>query len=208
MKTKLLLLVPILSLASCASGPSPHENRTQGTLIGAALGGLGGAAIGNHNQNTLAGAAIGTAAGAVAGAAIGEAQDKKVAREQAERQERAWETLVTQGVTPGCLIGMLESQLPEEVIITHIETTGLAHPLEPEDLVALSQAGVPDSLIQAMQRAPLSTSMEPVSRPLYRETVVVERHHSVRPPPIPRYHFYFRGGRGGTWGGGRGRRSW
>jgi hypothetical protein len=187
MKTKLLLLTLAVLLASPAFGQ--YENRNRGMTLGAIMGGLGGAAIGEHNNKLLAGAAIGTAVGALAGAAVGDSVDANVAREQAYRQQMYHQHVRSQGVTVNGVISMVQSRLSDDVIITHIHSNGLAYRPQPNDLIMLSQSGVSDRVIRAMQTAPLASAAPPPA-PVYRDRVVVEEHYYVRPYPYPRHYYH------------------
>lgn len=78
MKTKVLTSLTAsaaLLFASCAAGP----NTQRGALTGAAVGGVGGAILGNNlgDGNAVRGAAIGAGVGALGGAAIGNQQDQR-----------------------------------------------------------------------------------------------------------------------------------
>ncbi len=190
MKTKLLLLALAVSLTTPSYGQSPYENRNLGMTMGALMGGLGGAAIGDHNNRVWTGAAIGTAVGALTGAAVGDSVDTNIARERAYRQQAYEQQRLRQSVTVHGVISMAQSGLSEDVIITHIQTTGLAHRLQPNDLVLLSQSGVSDRVIRAMQTAPLAASPAPASAPVTRDRVIVEQHHYVRPYHYPRYYYH------------------
>ena len=91
-KVKLLILAVIsLGVVSCAG---PNAN------MGAALGGLGGAAvggiIGHQSGRGLEGAAIGGATGAVAGGLIGNSQDQRN-RERAYYENQQQQQYQNQG---------------------------------------------------------------------------------------------------------------
>jgi outer membrane protein with glycine zipper len=73
MKTFILNAMAVVSLASCATGPSAQSGSVIGGLGGAAVGGI----IGNQSGRGLEGAAIGAGLGALAGNAIGNSQDQR-----------------------------------------------------------------------------------------------------------------------------------
>jgi len=73
MKTFILSMMTVVSLASCATGPSAQTGSVIGGLGGAAAGGI----IGSQSGRGLEGAAIGAGLGALAGNAIGNAQDQR-----------------------------------------------------------------------------------------------------------------------------------
>ena len=88
-------------------------------------------------------------------------------------------------VTVPDVITMSQSRLSDPVIITQIQTRGVAQRLQAPDLITLSNAGVSDAVIQAMQTAQLSTAPIAAPMPVYRDRVIVEEHYVV-PRPYPR----------------------
>lgn len=78
---KSLTFITLLSatvLGTSCQNYGPNANR--GAAIGAGVGAVGGAIIGNQSGRALEGAAIGAGVGAVGGGAIGHAQDQENAR--------------------------------------------------------------------------------------------------------------------------------
>jgi hypothetical protein len=167
-------------------GQSPYQHRNQGLTIGALMGALTGAAIGDRNNEALAGAAIGTAVGALAGAAIGDSVDTDIARQEAYRQ-RQYSYQVSQAATIDQVISMSRAGVSDSVIATHIHTHGVAYRLQPNDLIVLKQSGVSDPVIQAMQTARLASVPAPAPAPVYRDRVIVEEHYYVAPRYYPAY---------------------
>ncbi len=82
----------VAGLAGCSSGVAPSST-VSGAGKGAAIGGLGGAVIGNNSSmGTGAGLVGGAAAGALVGGIIGMVQDAKDRKEQDRlSQERAYQ---------------------------------------------------------------------------------------------------------------------
>jgi len=67
-------VVAVLVLASCSNvGPNTQRGAAIGALGGAAVGGV----IGHQSGHTAEGAALGAVGGAVVGGAVGNAQDKE-----------------------------------------------------------------------------------------------------------------------------------
>jgi surface antigen len=87
-------MASVLGLAACENaGP----NETGGTAIGAATGGILGAAIaGPHNA--LAGAVFGAAAGGLVGNAIGKDMDERDRERMREAQQRAYTAPIGQPI--------------------------------------------------------------------------------------------------------------
>ncbi len=183
MKAKCLWLI-LIALSGLGCQSSNYAER--GTAIGALTGALTGAAIGKNNGNTGAGAVIGSAVGALAGTAIGEGIDADIARNNAIIQERLGRQLAG-AVAVDDVITMTQANLSDGVIITHIRANGVANPPRPEDLITLSNAGVSDTVIKAMQTAPPPIPPAPSSVPTRRSPVIVEEHHYIT-PSFPRPH--------------------
>lgn len=180
MKAKLLLLVSVLSLpAGVGLGQSPYYHRDRGLGLGALVGAVTGGAIGNNNGQTLEGALIGGAVGAFAGAAIGDSVDTDIARNNAVYEQRLARQM-SQAVSVADVITMTQSRLSDSVIVTHIRTYGVAARPQANDLILLSNAGVSEAVINAMQTAPLAVA-EPAPPPAYRNVIVREHYYA---PPV------------------------
>ncbi len=76
---KLLGLIPVLLLAACANNPQG------GAILGAAVGGGTGAAVG-HSVGGRDGAILGGVIGAAAGAAVGHSQSGTVQQQSSHDQ--------------------------------------------------------------------------------------------------------------------------
>jgi len=184
MKTQMATIVLFGLLPILASGCRSPYYADQGAAFGALTGGLAGAAIGEHNNNPLAGAAIGTAVGALTGATVGNAIDQDVARTQAEI-ERQMGRRMEGAVTVPDVIAMTQAGLSESVIAAHIRANGVAQRPTAGDLVALSNAGVREQTILAMQQTPpAGVLVSPRPAP----PVIVEEYHYGPPPYFHGYH--------------------
>jgi hypothetical protein len=180
---------------SVASGQSPYEHRNRGIGIGALMGALTGGAIGDGNGEAAAGAAIGAVVGGLTGAAIGDSVDRDIAYNRAVTQQQL-NARLSRAVSPQVAIEMTQSRLADSVIITHIQSNGVPYRPQTADLIAMSNAGVSEGVIRAMQTAPLATAPTPV----YRENVIVERVDVVAPRvhyvapryvyPVPHPHYH------------------
>lgn len=190
MKTTSAVALLVLSLlASLARGQSPYEYRNGGAVVGGLMGAVTGGALGNAKGKTLPGALIGGAVGALAGAAVGDSIDTKVAHNNAVYEQRlAAQAQATQAVSLPDVMSMSQARLSDNVIITQIRTRGVLARPQPNDLITLSQAGVSDAVIAAMQTAPLATvSAVP---PVYPTRVVEQRVYVAPPYPPPVYFYY------------------
>lgn len=184
-------------IVACIGCRSPYYAE-RGAALGAITGALAGAAIGEGNGDAVSGAAIGTAVGTLAGSTIGESIDREVAESQALIEARLGRQL-SGAVSVADVVSMSSASLSENVIATHIRANGVARPPTVDDLIAMRNAGVSDTVIQAMQTAP---SPAPPSPP---PPVVVEEHHFFEPAWHPGFHgpppWPRRGrGRGVQWG--------
>lgn len=196
-------LVSMLLVCFTAGCKSPYH-ADKGAAVGGLTGAAVGAAIGEHNDNPLAGALIGGAVGMITGNAIGESIDEDIARNNAIIEERMGRRLA--GATRlEDVVAMTQAGLGDQVIVTHIQSHGVVQPPSAQDLIFLKQQGVSDVVINALQNQPPITA-EQVATP--GQPVVVEEHHYVQPayygppPPSYRYHrHYYPRRRGGVhWG--------
>jgi hypothetical protein len=196
MKSTPLILLLAVALAGCQS----PRYADRGAALGALTGAVAGGAIGRHNNQTAAGALIGTAVGALAGAAVGDTIDADIARNNALIEQRLGRHLAG-AVTLNDVVALTQAGLSDDVIITHIRANGMAERAGPENLIALSQMGVTDPVLHALQTTPPPAPPPPpvVDHPRH---VVVQEYHYGPPPPPWYYGHYHRGGRGSRvhWG--------
>jgi hypothetical protein len=162
----------LFALAACGCN-SPYRS-DKGALIGG-LGGAGlGAIVGNAVGNTGAGAAIGAGVGALSGAAIGGSLDDID------------------------VISMTRAGVSEDVMVTFIQSHGMATPLQAQDLIALQQQGVSPRVMQAMQAPPVAAPQAAA----YAAPVMVPQPYVVPAPvyyPAPCYYRPYPR-RGVSWG--------
>lgn len=181
-------LAAVGMLAAAAVGCRSPYYADQGALLGGLAGAGVGAAIGEHNDNPLAGAAIGAVVGTLTGAAIGDNIDHDVARNNAIIEQRMGQRLAGAVSIPQ-VVSMTRAGLSDDVIITHIQANGVAQRPQTGDLIALKEQGVSDRVINAMQsQAPIAYATPlPPPRPT---PVIVEEYYYGHPyyyPPPPCY---------------------
>ncbi len=180
MNAKLLVLLSVLSLLpSLGWSQSPYYHRNRGLGLGAVVGAVTGGAIGNNNGETVEGALIGGAVGALAGAAIGDSVDTDIARNNAVYEQRLARQM-SQAVSIQDVITMSQSRLSDNVIVTHIRTYGVAARPQANDLILMSNAGVSEAVIGALQTAPLAVA-PPAPVPEYPNVIVREHYYG---PPV------------------------
>ncbi|TWT73194.1 glycine zipper domain-containing protein [Allorhodopirellula solitaria] len=178
------------------SAPSAQaQNNTQrGATLGGLTGAIAGAIIGENNDEAGAGAAIGGAIGVVAGGLLGNANDKDAAyqsqqyaqQRQIQQQQMATTTYTPQTVPTGAVsysdvIAMCRSGVSQTVIMNQISTRGLQRRPAVSDIISLHEQGVNETIISAMQQAPLASQI--TGGNTTSTTTVVETPVYVTPPP-------------------------
>jgi len=176
-----------------------QRGATLGGLAGAAAGGL----IGDHNGKAGAGAVIGGLVGAVAGGVLGDASDKENAFRQQQyyyqqQQQQQQQMVPMQGVvTVSDVISMSRGGLSDHVIINQVQRRGFAQQLQVSDIIALHQQGVSESVITALQSAPIGGQVAArPAPPMVHEQIItpapiiVREHHVLPHYPPPRYYYY------------------
>jgi hypothetical protein len=173
---------------ACAGCKSPYY-ADQGALFGGLTGAGVGALVGDSVGEAGAGAAIGAGVGALTGAAVGSSLDEIDARNRAQIAQQLGRPVSSGAVTVEEVIAMSQAGVAEPLIASHIRNNGVVAPPTTDDLLRLSSAGVPTSVIQAMQSPPRPVAVAPAPTP-----VIVEEYH-YGPPPYyyhPHDHFHYR----------------
>ena len=165
-----LLLLP-LAFSGCQSPYYGDRLAAAGGLTGAGLGAI----VGNQTGDAGEGAVVGAALGALTGAVVGQGLD-----EVAQQNRAAIAGQLGRQVSPGAatipeVISMHRAGVDPQLIRGYVETSGLAAPLGSNDVIALTQEGVPTDVIQTMQRVAAAPPAPP-------QTAVV--HEPYYPPPV------------------------
>ena len=154
-----LTLVCLSAVFVANASPVQAQNRQRGTVLGGLTGAAAGAIIGENSGEAGAGAAIGGLVGAVAGSALGDARDQEMQHYYAAQQQRlAYQQqyrqhyVQTQAVSLQDIVSMARSGISDGVIITQIQNRGLQNPVQVNEIVYLSQNGVSENVIRAMQQ--------------------------------------------------------
>lgn len=158
-------------------------SKQRGVVLGGLTGAAAGAIIGENSDEPGAGAAIGGVVGAIAGSMLGNAEDQRARAYYAHQQQQAYtqqQYRMTQSVAFGDVIAMARSGVSDDVIITAIQQRGLQRPLEVADIVHLSQNGVCDNVIRAMQQIGSGPVAAPVVVARPSPTVVIQSAPAVR----------------------------
>ncbi len=136
------------SLLGCQSPYASDRLAGAGALLGAGTGAI----IGSHGGHAAEGALIGAAVGGVGGAVTGNAIDNAEARNRAVIESRMGRPLSAGAVTLDDIVAMTRSGVPEEVIVSHLESRGMAQPVTPNDSIIMQQQGVSPRVQLAAQR--------------------------------------------------------
>jgi outer membrane lipoprotein SlyB len=212
-------------ISSCMVGSAHAQSQTR---EGAALGGIAGAVIGgivgHQNDEVAEGALIGGAVGAITGGVIGNARQKAQQQQvyapppptvyRSNVQTRTSVPYYTSTTTvPGRkpvsiadVITMTRSGVNDGVILNQIHTNGVISNPEVNEVVLMSQQGVSNVVITAMQQAnvgsgaavttyataPSTVIVEEtapviVTRPVYQQPVYIHHHRAPQP-------YYYRRG--------------
>jgi hypothetical protein len=164
--TKAALAVAILTVSvGCEQLPGTHQQQ------GAAIGGLGGAAVGaaiGGEHHRLLGALLGGALGAGGGYLIGANSDRitgqdTAAAEQANRNAQARPATAQDAlnattadlngdgfVTMDEVVAMKQAGLPDQAIVERLHATGQVFELTPEQQRFLADRGVSQNVIGQM----------------------------------------------------------
>lgn len=211
-----------LAIVALASNTGVAQSRTQnGATVGGVTGAVIGGIIGHQNDEVPEGALIGGAVGAIAGGLLGRAQENDLARQryyqqQAYRQQQQQQhvyaqqqAVVNSGISMTDVINMSRSGVSESLILSQMQSRGVQRRLEVNEIIALHQQGVSDTVIGAMQAAPLASQRTVATQP----SVIVEQHPDVivrerpviyrsspviveeRYHPYPVYRHYYHGPR-------------
>lgn len=179
-----------------------QHNTQRGATFGGITGAIAGAIIGDNNNEAGAGAAIGGAIGAVAGGILGNAADKDTALRQQQyyaAQQRVATPVYSQPIQTGAVsyndvIAMSRSGVGESVILNQIHTRGVQRQPVVSDIISLHQQGVSETVIAAMQQAPLGSQMPSGQAFPSHGTTIVETPVYIQPRietyPVPVYRTY------------------
>jgi len=186
------LTIAVLLIPEVADGQVYQQ---RGSVMGGLTGAAAGAAIGEHNDNPLAGALIGGAVGLMTGAAMGNARDREVAQSRAYYQYQQQQS-IARSVSPQDVVAMTQNGVSDAVIINHIRTNGFLQDLQVADVIALHQQGVSEPVISALQQVRTAPPVVVAPPQAYRPApVVVEhyvapRHYYRAPRRFHRSHHY------------------
>jgi len=181
-----IALACIFAVTGCRSPYYADRGALAGGLTGAGVGALVGNAVGE----TAGGAAIGAGIGALTGGAIGGALDDIEARNRAEIAAQLGRPVAQGQATVGEVVAMTRAGVDQQLIINYINNSGVAQSIGAQDVIYLTQQGVPPDVIQAMQSPRVAQAPVPVVAPS-PGPVIIEEYHYGRPcVPPPHYHYF------------------
>jgi hypothetical protein len=164
-------------VSGCRSPYYADRGAFAGGLTGAGVGALVGNAVGS----TGAGAAIGAGVGAITGGAIGGALDDIEARNRAQILSQLERPVAPGRATVDEVVAMTRAGVNPQLIRNYVNNSGMAQPIGVQDVIFLTQQGVPPGVIQAMQtprvaQAPPDVMVPPPGPVIFEE-------HYYGPPP-------------------------
>ncbi|MDZ4851561.1 MAG: glycine zipper domain-containing protein [Pirellulaceae bacterium] len=220
-----------LAGASAAFGLSSQglSQTRDGAVLGGVAGAVIGGIIGHQNNETPEGALIGGAVGAVAGGVLGKQQEQQRQIRYYEQQQaynvgrnsQVYSTPVysthvhttpvysstvqtvpvRRPVSIADVIALTRSGVSENVIINHINASGVAYQPNTDDVLTMHDAGVCDYVIEAMQRAPVGGTVVVSQAPIPQRQVIIHEQYSPAPVYVTRpihpgpttYHYHSNG---------------
>lgn len=179
-------------IAGCQSPYYADRGALTGGLAGAGVGAL----IGNAVGETAGGAAIGAGVGALTGNMIGGAMDDIEARNRAEIAAQMGRPVMQGQATVGEVVSMTRTGVDPRLIINYVNNSGMAQPVNSQDVIYLTQQGVSPDVIQAMQTPRLAQAGPAVVPPAGvvvpapRPVIIEEYHYGPPYCPPPHFHYY------------------
>jgi hypothetical protein len=139
----------------------------------------------------LAGAAIGAGVGTVGGAAIGNGMDQVEAKNRAMIEQQMGRQISANPVTVQDVVAMTRAGVNEELIANHVRSHGLAAPLQASDLIYLQQNGVSNRVIATMQAPPPPPQPVVIQEVPPPPPVIIEGYAYPYGPPCRRRPYYY-----------------
>ena len=179
----MLTLCCAAAVAGCQSPYYADRGAAAGGLAGAGVGALVGNAVGN----TAGGALVGAGVGALTGGAVGGALDNIQAENRAAIASQMGRPVAQGAATVPEVVAMSRAGVDPRLISNYINTSGVAQPVSAQDVIYMSQQGVPTDVIQTMQTPRVAQA--PVYAVPPPGPVVIE---GYGPPGYwgPQYHYY------------------
>jgi uncharacterized protein YcfJ len=173
----------VAAVAGCQSPYYANRGAAAGGLAGAGVGALVGNAVGE----TAGGALIGAGVGALTGGAVGGALDEVRAENRAAIASQMGRPVAQGAATVPEVVEMSRAGVDPRLITNYINSSGVAQPVNAQDVIYMSQQGVPTDVIQSMQTPRVARAPVYAAPP---QPVVIEEYYG--PPGYwgPRHHYY------------------
>jgi hypothetical protein len=100
---------------------------------------------------------------------------------------------VAQGhATVGEVVAMSRAGVDPRLIVNYVNNSGVSTPVGAQDVIYLTQQGVPPDVIQAMQSPRVAQAPVPIAPPPAPAPLIIQEYDSGPPYycPPPHYHFY------------------
>ncbi len=182
-----MVCIALTAIVGCRSPYYADRGALAGGLAGAGVGALVGNAVGE----TAGGAAIGAGIGALTGNAIGGAIDDVEARNRAAIAAQMGRPVPQGAATVGEVVAMTRAGVDPQLISNYVNNSGMAQPLNAQDVIYLTQQGVRPDVIQTMQTPRIAQTPPAVIVPPPPGPVIIEEYPYGPPcgyPPPPFYH--------------------
>jgi hypothetical protein len=147
--------------------------------------------VGSASGDAGAGALIGAGVGALAGNVVGTALDDIEARNRAAIAAQMGRPVAAGAATPAEVVAMSRAGVDPRLIVNYVNSSGMAQPITPQDVIYLHQQGVSADVIQSMQTPRVAQAPPVVAIP--PPPVVIEEFYSAPyycGPPHPCYYDY------------------
>jgi len=191
-------VVPIGCCLLAAAGCQSPYYADRGALAGGLVGTGVGALVGNAVGKTGPGALIGAGVGALTGTAIGGAMDDMEARNRAEIAAQLGRPVAAGQATVEEVVAMNRAGVSPPLIANYVDNSGMSRPVTAQDVIFLTQQGVPPDVIQAMQTPRVALAPAPIVEPA-PGPVIIEECGPPYPPPFI-YHDHCHPGPRFGWG--------
>ena len=139
-----------------------QQEAVTGGVAGAIIGGI----VGNQNDETVEGVAIGGVVGAIAGNVLGNSRDRQIQQQfqhqqaVAQRQQivhqkiqHAQQVQFQRALSVNDAISLTQSGVGPQLILNQINANGVQQEIGVSEIILLSQNGVSELVIDAMQKA-------------------------------------------------------
>ena len=137
-------------------------HQPQETVAGGVAGAIIGGIVGHQNDETAEGVAIGGVVGAITGNLLGQSKDRQI-REQYQYQQavrheqaqiqQAQQLQFQRAISIDDAITLSRNGVGSQLILNQIHSNGVAQEIGVSEIIAMSQNGVSEVVIDAMQKA-------------------------------------------------------